>query len=232
MIVLKGPSWWIFARSVFESLNWIQQANHDSADADLITSFKQGNESAFKIVFEQNVGKMYAFAFKILKSREQAEEIVHDAFLNAWNNRDKINASLPITPYIYTITKRLALNSLRQTASSQKAVDELWKQVDDSTNLTEEAILFNDLQRITETKVALLPAQQQQIFRMSREDGLSHDEIATKLNLSKNTVRNHLFLALKSLRQHLNEPYIVFLLGFLKNIEKFLIFFHFPLVHH
>lgn len=231
MIVIKSPAWWVLFRSLSQSIRWISTSDAESFDDSLVLAFKAGDEKAFKLVFEQNFHKLYAFAYKMLKSKEQAEEVVHDAFLSAWNNRDRINASLPITPYIYTITKRLALNALRQIANSQRAVDELWKQLEDRTNLTEEAILFNDLQRFAESKVALLPPQQQQIFRMSKEEGLSHEEISQKLHLSKNTVRNHLFLALKTLRQHLNEPFLFVLIGFLKHFEKIYIFFHIPLVH-
>jgi RNA polymerase sigma-70 factor (family 1) len=231
MIVIKSPVWWVLLRPISQSVRWIDATDSVGFDDDLVLAFKAGDEKAFKLVFEQNFHKLYAFAYKLLKSKEQSEEVVHDAFLSAWNNRDRINASLPITPYIYTITKRLALNTLRQIASSQKAVDELWKRLEDRSNLTEEAIFFNDLQRFTESKVALLPAQQQQVFRMSREQGLSHEEISDKLQISKNTVRNHLFLALKTLRQHINEPFILIFIGFLRHFDKIYSFFHFPLVH-
>jgi RNA polymerase sigma-70 factor (family 1) len=231
MIVIKSHVWWVFFRPIAQSIAWISTADTEHLGDNWVLAFKAGDEKAFKLIFEQNFHKLYAFAYKMLKSKEQAEEVVHDAFLSAWNNRDRINASLPITPYIYTITKRLALNTLRQISNSQRAVDELWKQLEERSNLTEEAILFNDLQRLTQIKIALLPPQQQQIFRMSKEEGLSHEEISEKLGVSKNTVRNHLFLALKTLRQHLNESFIFILVGFLNHFVKIYTFFHIPLVH-
>lgn len=172
---------------------------------ELIEAFKAGDEAAFKTVFDGNYQRLFTFAFKLLKNREQAEEVVHDAFLNVWTQRDRLDSTLPVLPYLYTATKRLALNSLRSIAASQRAVENLWNTIEEISNRTEEEIFSNDLQRITEKTIAILPRQQQQVFKMSRYEGLSYEEIAQQLNISKNTVRNHLSAALKSLRTQINE---------------------------
>lgn len=230
-MVANNPVWLTLMELIFSGSNWLKAEQAHEFDSDLMHAFQAGDEGAFKLVFDQNFRKLLAFAYKMVKSREQAEEIVHDAFLSAWSNRSRIDASVSITPYLFTVTKRLALNSLRQMATSQKAIDELWKRVDNLSNQTEEAVLFHDLQRLTDLKISILPPQQQQIFKLSRHDGLSYEEISEILGISKNTVRNHLSLALKALKKHLNNPNIFILAGFLKNSEKIYNFFHLSLVH-
>ena len=177
----------------------------ETEERNVIIALKDGQESAFKKVFDQHFARVYTFSFRLLKNKQQAEEVVNDAFLNVWMNRYKLNENLPVLPYLYTITRRLSLNSLRNIANSQKAIDQLWLQMKRLSNETEEAILLSDLKEFTEKAVVNLPAQQQLVFRMSRYEGLSYDEIAERLNLSRNTVKNHLISALKSLRVHFDD---------------------------
>jgi len=178
-------------------------------EQDTIVALKAGDESAFRRVFDLNFRKLYTFSFRLLKNKEQAEEVVHDTLMNVWMNRERLNPEFPIAPYLYTITRRLALNALRQIATSQKAIDQLWLNMEKVSNDTEESILKEDLQRFTEAALVNLPPQQQQIFRMSRFDGMNYDEIAEKLNISRNTVKNHLVAALKTLRIHFNQSDVI-----------------------
>lgn len=181
------------------------QVYTDTEEREVIISLKEGEEMAFKQVFDKHFVRLFTFSFRLLKNKEQAEEIVNDALLNVWINRHKLNENLPILPYLYTITRRLSLNSLRSIANSQKAIDQLWLQMKLLSNETEESILLGDLKEFTEKAVVNLPPQQQLVFRMSRYEGLSYDEIAAQLNLSRHTVKNHLVSSLKALRAHFDE---------------------------
>jgi RNA polymerase sigma-70 factor (ECF subfamily) len=177
----------------------------ETEERKMIIDLKAGDELAFRKVFDLHFHRLKIFCFRFLRNKQHAEEIVHDAFINVWTNRDRIDENRSILPYLYTITKRLALNALRDIATSQKAMDELWHHMEVLSNETEETILLNDLKKFTENIVIHLPPQQQLVFRMKRYQGLSYDEIAAELNLSRNTVKNHFFAALKTLRTHFNE---------------------------
>lgn len=172
------------------------------SEKQILLALKAGEESAFRTVFDQHFKKLYAFSFWLLKDREQAEEVVHDGLLSVWLNRYKLNEELAIAPYLYTITSRLTLNALRHISVSQKMIDQLWLDIEKVSNSTEETILLSDLQRFTDSSLSIL--QQQIVFKMSRYQGLNYDEIAEKLNISRNTVKNHLVAALKTLRVHFN----------------------------
>jgi len=178
-----------------------------SCDSELISRLREGDESAFRIIFELYFPKLYNFSFRFLKDKEQSQEVVQEVFLKLWLNRVKLDKQYPIAPYLYTITRRLTLNMLRQTVSSQAAMDNLWHNVQKVSDETEEVILLNDLERFTEQALVKLPKQQQLVFRMSRQQELSYDEIAEELHLSRNTIKNHLVAALKTLRTQFSKAF-------------------------
>lgn len=181
--------------------------NEQNCDFELINLVKQGDESAFRTLFNSYSSKLFYFSFKFLKEKEASREIVQEVFLNLWVNRTKLDAQYPIAPYLYIITRRLTLNALRQIANSQSAMERMWQSVQKTSNETEEQVLLEDLERFTEQVLLKLPKQQQLIYRMSRHQELSYDEIAEELNISRNTVKNHLVAALKTLRTQLQKAF-------------------------
>ncbi len=179
------------------------------SDFELITRIKEGDEAAFRIVFDSYSSKLYYFSLRFLKEKEPCQEVIQEVFMNLWINRDKLDSQYPIAPYLYTITRRLTLNVLRQVANSQSALEKMWLNLQISSNETEELVHLEDLERFTEQVLSNLPKQQQLIYRMSRQQELSYDEIAEELNISRNTVKNHLVSALKTLRTQLQKAFSI-----------------------
>ena len=185
------------------------QKKKQICDFELISRIKEGDESAFRIVFDLYSSKLYAFSYRFLKEKEPCQEVVQEVFLNLWINRAKLDNQYPIAPYLYTITRRLTLNVLRHVATSQSAMDKMWLNVKKVSNETEEEVFLEDLSRFTEQVLSKMPKQQQLIFRMSRHQELSYDEFAEELDISRNTVKNHLVAALKTLRTQLNKAFSI-----------------------
>ena len=185
------------------------QKKKQICDFELISRIKEGDESAFRIVFDLYSSKLYAFSYRFLKEKEPCQEVVQEVFLNLWINRAKLDTQYPIAPYLYTITRRLTLNVLRKVATSQCAMNKMWLNVKKVSNETEEEVFLEDLSRFTEQVLSKMPKQQQLIFRMSRHQELSYDEIAEELNISRNTVKNHLVAALKTLRTQFNKAFSI-----------------------
>jgi RNA polymerase sigma-70 factor (family 1) len=179
----------------------VKTHNEDQLIADLLNS----DESAFALVFNIYKAKLYSFAFRFLKNRELSEEIVQETLIILWTNRLTLDIKYPLGPFLYTIARRLTLNVLRNAATADAAREKLWTDLKQAHNDTEEAILLADLETFTEQSLAKLPARQQLIFKLSRYEGLTHDQIAESLNISKNTVNNHLVEALKTLRKQFQD---------------------------
>lgn len=196
--------------------------NDNSAlpDSDLVIRLRNGEEVAFKIIFDRWFKKLYYFSFRYLKSKEEAEEMVQETMLQLWVTREKLDERYPVSSYLYTIVKRLSLNRLKQIASSKSAAEHHFVNLKVTVNTTEDALSLSELKRITAEALALMPEKQQQVYRMSRNEGLSLDEIAFSLGILKNTVKKHLSEALKMIRIHFASRYYLLLVSLVSIINK------------
>jgi RNA polymerase sigma-70 factor (ECF subfamily) len=172
-------------------------------DEDAIRRLIAGDESVFTSVYELHSEKVYRLAYRFLKDKEQSEEIVQETFINFWLGREKLDPTGDLWLYLYVISKRLSLNALRKIGRSSVLVEKLLQQISDLQNNTEEFVVTHDLEQYIEKAIDKLPHQQQLVFKLSRIEGLSHKEIAEQLQISPNTVKNHMVEALKTLKKHL-----------------------------
>jgi RNA polymerase sigma-70 factor (family 1) len=184
-----------------------------SINSNHIQQLIAGDEAAFDLIYEAYSSKVYRLAFRFLKDGQQSEEIVQECFINLWTSREKLNAAGDIWLYLYVIAKRLSLNSLRQMCQSRQLSDNLVNHIATVHNDTEEDLLVSDLEQFTERIINKLPRQQQLIFRLSRVEHLTHKEIADQLQISPNTVKNHMVEALKTLKSQLQYSDLIFMLA-------------------
>lgn len=173
-----------------------------SEDTDLTISLKNSDESAFREVFDRYHRRVYQFAYSFLKDSAQSEDIVQEAFLNFWLYRENLSIDVPIAPLLFTMTRRAVINQWKKSASSDKFRQHLLASFEEGSNDAEAYALSRDIERISEEALQLLTVQQREIFRLSREEGLTYKEIADRLHISRHTVKYHLSNALDTFRQH------------------------------
>jgi len=173
--------------------------------SDAIRRLIVGDQGAFDEIYDLCSEKLFRLAFRFLKDVEQSEEIAQEAFINLWLNREKLDSDGNIWLYLYVVAKRLSLNQLRRMAQSKYYIENLMAHFQETHNSTEDTVFAHDLELITERVIGDLPSQQQIIFRLSRVEGYSHKEIADQLNISTNTVKNHMGTALKTIKSRLSD---------------------------
>lgn len=181
-------------------------------EPDFCRRLLDGDELAFRELFDRYHRKIYQFAFNFLKDKAQSEEIVQLTFLNFWLSRSAIDPDRPITPYLFTIARRAVTDAWRRVAASSRFRDQVLQHMEAVSNETEERIFSDELECITRDALKKLSEQQHQIFTMSRQEGLSYEEIAERLHISKHTVKYHLVNALKILKAHFHRHDIIFFL--------------------
>ncbi|MDN5286662.1 MAG: polymerase sigma-70 factor [Mucilaginibacter sp.] len=186
---------------------------HTIINSNHIEQLIAGDEPAFDAIYEMYGAKVYRLAFRFLKDKEQSEEVVQECFINLWTSRQKLNPEGNIWLYLYVIAKRLSLNALRQICQSRELSGKLISHISTVHNSTEEDVLAHDLGHFAENIINKLPKQQQLIFRLSRIEHLSHKEIAEQLQISPNTVKNHMVEALKTLKSHLHYADMIYFLA-------------------
>ena len=159
-----------------------------------------GNENAFREIYDNYRDKLYSYALKLTQKEAIAEEIVQDAFLKIWLNRSELTQVQKFDSYLYAIVRNQCLNCLKRLAHESLLLKELSYGMSELHNDNEESIVHRDYLQILNRAVQKLPPQQQLVYNLSRNSGLKYDEIASELNLSKNTVKAHLKKALSSIR--------------------------------
>jgi RNA polymerase sigma-70 factor, ECF subfamily len=179
-----------------------------NTEYNLALLLKEGNTEAFKIIFNQYKSKLYFFTLAYLHSPAEVDEIIQDVFLSLWEHRQSLNETLSIKSYLYKITVNHILNHLKHEAVKQKFINYALKNQSEVDDQSQESIDFDDLKVMIESIIERLPAQQQKIFKMSRWEGLSHDEIATQLGISVRSVENQVYRALKFIKANLKEEYL------------------------
>lgn len=175
-----------------------------SYEERLVSRIIQGDEEAFqKTAFYQYKDRLFSYCYRFTKSEEFAEEIVHDALLKVWTDRRHLDPERSFIGYLYTITRNLALNFLKKSASEAALREKVRQGLTHWHNDTEETVFYSDLVQMTNTAIGQLPPQQQRVYRMSRDQQMTHEEIAQRLNISRHTVRNHIIKALRAIKSYL-----------------------------
>lgn len=184
-------------------------------DRDLLIKLRAGDETAFVEIYNLYRSKVYAYALKLSKSADTAEEIAQEVFIRIWQKKEQINPDLSFNAYIKKITLNHVLNHLKKLAREKTLQEQVFINISITGNRTEDQLLEKELRIIYTEAISQLPAQKKIIYQLSRTDELSHEEIAQKLNISKNTVKNHMVEASRFIREYVrrNGGVICFILA-------------------
>lgn len=165
---------------------------------------KAGNTYAFKLLYEKYEGQLYSFLLKYINSSE-AEEIVQQVFVNLWVNRVNLKDELSIKSYLFTSGKNMLISELRKCSVEMQYIDIQTYRQQQTTEDPYQSIYRDELKEIINDLINTLPEKRQQIFRLSREKGLSYKEIAETLGISVNTVDTQIKRAIKFLKENLKK---------------------------
>lgn len=181
------------------------------SDKDLFSQIALGDEPSFRVFFDRYKVKLYYFVLHIVKSSAETEEVVQDVFLRLWISRDVLAGVNNPGTYIFVMARNRSLDYLKN-AVHDKRMKAMVADFQTDKNFTEEDTALNETRQLLEKAIRNLPGQQQKIYRLSREAGLTRTEIADQLNISPNTVRNHLADALSSIRNYMKDNDAIILL--------------------
>lgn len=178
----------------------------DYTDEQLLELLKAGNEAAFTELFHRYDNRIYFFTLKMIKDEETAREITQEIFIKIWERRDRLNNIENPQAYILTIAANHTLSRIRKQLSEKKMLERLATLMKEKIeNSTDDQILFRESETLVTQAVKRLPAQQQKVYHLSREQGYNYAEIAEIMDISPNTVRNHLVEARRSIRLYLEK---------------------------
>ena len=167
---------------------------------------KDSDQQAFKELYLAYFNQLFKFSFSILHSTEFAEEAVNDVFLNIWQKRNTLRNINNVKNYLFISTKNTSFNYLSKFRKERNVtLDEVLVRFE-IDELTPETSLFTDeLRHEIEQAINQLPPKTKLVFQMAKIEGMKYKEIAEILNISVNTIDNHIATAIKKLSQVLKN---------------------------
>jgi len=183
-------------------------------DLELARKIKTGGKVAYQVLFERYAPQVYQFSLSYLKNEADSEELVQDVFLKIWEKRETLDESKNLKSFIFKIAVNTIYDFIRHKNVETAFADYARLNFKTDDNYTWHSVIFNEMQQNLEDIVAKLPEQQQSIFHLSKLQGLTNDEIAEKLDLSKRTVENHLYRAISYLKEYFKNDTVIALLFF------------------
>lgn len=183
----------------------------------LIEELKDNSKIAFEKIYNMYAKQLYAFCLQYIKRSEDAEEIVEDIFIHLWEIRNNIKKEDTLRPLLYIMAKNYLINAYRSQVNSPIYEEYINYENILSEDQTTHHLEFEDFFNQFKNALQKLPMTQQKIITLSKIESLNNKEIASRLNLSEQTVKNQLSIGLKTLRKELGFVKMVLFLLFLVN---------------
>ena len=179
----------------------------DFNDNTILTEYLvKGDEKAYKFLLNKFHRKLYVYALTLVNDNSMAQDIVQNVFLKTWNSRKKLNPEFSIQSFLYKCVYNEFINSYQQNKAmmllQQKYVETMHQVVETTDD--------NAIERMTaivNKEIKNLPPKCQQVFILSKKEGLTNIEIAEHLDISIKTVEAQICKAFKILKEKLKDNY-------------------------
>ncbi len=176
---------------------------HD--DIILIDMLKCDNMAAFNELYCRYWEVLYDIAYKKINDKEDAKDIVHDLFLQLWNNRVSLNIHKSFSGFLFITLKNKIIDKQRLATSRLNKNNQIAKESATHQDTVYDEVRYNELNTFFKREIDQLPEKMKEIYRLSQEENLTPDEIASRLFVSVQTVKNQLSTANKRLRHNINK---------------------------
>lgn len=174
-------------------------------DIAIIEAWQAGDSDAFEVLYQKYWRKLYVFARRTTPNAEDAQDLIQDVFAQLWTQKEQIDAAVFSESYLFAIVRNKLLDKIRKQYVREEYVQKILQSTSESDFSTQQTILTNDLNNHIHRVVDVLPEKCREVFQLSRFEQLSVDQIAQKLQISPQTVKNQLSKALQVVRFRLRE---------------------------
>ena len=175
-------------------------------EKELLRRLQEGNEFAFKALYEIYAPRLTMKLLQLLRSEELAEDILQDLFIKIWEVRHSINPELSFGALVFKMAANLSKNVYRRSVYDQLMRKQI--NADGSHNPIEESLNQSEAKELLYAALNKLTPRQREVYTMHKIDGLSYQEISSRLNISASAINHHIQEANKQLRNILRSNYI------------------------
>jgi RNA polymerase sigma-70 factor (family 1) len=185
----------------------------EEASPSLHQRLSSGDEAAFRLFFQTHQSRLFTYIHNVVKSREIAEELVLDIFVKIWSAKEILSEVENVDAFLYRMAVNKSLDFLRAAAREKRLRSLLSEHMQHEPETEPSNYELKEYTQTISQCLQMLTQQQQMVLNLSREEGLTHEQIAARLNLSKNTVKNHIVSALKNIRGFIKKGQLSILLA-------------------
>jgi len=177
------------------------------SDKDIVDRLRKGDQSALKYLFDVYYTDLVIYAMKIVINRGVAEETVHDLFIQLWKNRSRLTIQKSLHGYLVSAVRNRSVNFIKSSYGRTR-----FENLDgigsySNTEAADANISVRELKEAIHSAIQLLPPKCKIIFNLSRNAGLTVDEIAALLGISKKTIRTQISIAIRKIKAHLEDQW-------------------------
>jgi RNA polymerase sigma-70 factor (ECF subfamily) len=176
-----------------------------SVESELITGLINGNHDCFRAIFDRYSKPLYVFSLSYLKSKEDAENVVQEAFMIIWKNRKKIKPDTSFQSYLFTIALNLIRKYFNRSARLNKLKhDILFDAADNKEHFNDRndyQLLLDNLEEI----IGKMPEKRKVVFLKKKIEEKSLKEISAEMSISTKTVEYHITEAMKYLKEEFGK---------------------------
>lgn len=180
--------------------------NNDSyAEVKLLQLLKAGDADAYQQLYNKYHAALYAYILRFVKIPEIAEDVLQDVFIKIWEIRKNINPTLSFQAYLYRISRNSVFKMIKKIAADKELQIGLASYMKGGAKEADAQLQCQEYEQILQTAVNQLPPQRQNIFKLCRHEGKKYDEVAAELNISRNTVKEHMVLAVRFIKDYVYQ---------------------------
>jgi len=169
---------------------------------ELILRLQKNDREAFMVLYDRYHVLIYQWVLKLVKVPHLAEDLVQEVFLKIWKIREHINPQQSFPAFLYRISRNMAFNTIKKIASEEKLQAQVMTELRNNCESAENKLLWQQYEEILRNAVEQLPKQRQKVFKLCRTEGKTYEEVAQELGISRNTVKEHMVLAVKNIKEH------------------------------
>lgn len=166
----------------------------------ILRRVSEGDENAFSTLFNHYRPILFRYVLPILKSDDLASDTCQEIFIKIWEDRENLSEINSFQPYLLTVGKNHSLNVLKKMLSEQRTLASFVANYNEANHGLEETLQFEEYNRFITKTLQTLSPQSRQVFQLCRQKGLSYDEAADILGISRNVIKKHMVKAMRVLR--------------------------------
>jgi RNA polymerase sigma-70 factor (ECF subfamily) len=174
----------------------------------LIRELQRGNAKAFELLYEQYHARLYNFCMSIIRNKQDAEGMVQEVFIAVWENRENLDENKSFSGFVFSIAKNKTLNRIKQNLTRKVHLEYMQMENQVQNDIVGD-IESRELMDYLLKTIQELPDKTKEIFLLSRNEGLTYKQIASRLDLTENVVDHEIRKSIEYIRDKLSNFHFI-----------------------